>query len=57
MRAFREPYLIDLSYDDVKRELLKCDVPRDNFLATIRNANDVFMKFIGSPTTCTVNRY
>ena len=24
------------------------------FLATIRNANDVFMKFIGSPTTCPV---
>jgi hypothetical protein len=25
---------------------------RENTSATIRNANDVFMKFIGSPTTC-----
>jgi hypothetical protein len=28
-----------------------CDCLKDKFLATIRHANDVFMKFIGSPTT------
>jgi hypothetical protein len=29
-------------------------MPQGKFLATIRNANDGFMKFIGSLTTCPV---
>jgi hypothetical protein len=36
---------------NAERHLMRC--PKGQFLATIRNAN-VFMKFIGSPTTCTV---
>jgi hypothetical protein len=52
----RRKCLLDLSYNDFKRgkilNLMRC--PKGEFGATIRNANDVLMKFIGSPTTCIV---
>ena len=41
-------------YNDVKRGKKLNAMSQGQFLATIRNANDVFMKFIGSPTTCPV---
>jgi hypothetical protein len=47
-------HIIDLSYNYVKRGKTLKAMFQGTFLATIRNANDVFMKCIGSPTTCIV---
>jgi hypothetical protein len=39
---------------NAENHLMWC--PKGQFVATIRNANEVSMNLIGSPTTCIVNR-